>query len=446
MTPRLSSISGTRASSIAASVEAAVYNGDLPAGSRLPTVRALAVDLSVSTATVAEAYRLLRERGLVEGSGRAGTRVRPREPYLGRRSMPPTPPGARNLADGNPDPRLLPDLKAALASVTGRQRLYGSAANLEDLVTLVRDEFDADGFAGERVAVVASALEGIERVLLAHARVGDRVAIEDPGYCGLIDLLLMTGLRIVPVAIDEAGMVPDVLAKALSGGVTAVVLTTRNQNPTGAALNPSRAGALRAVLAEHPDVLVVEDDHSALISDVEPVSVASDRRRWAVVRSVSKALGPDLRVGFVYGDRFTITRVESRQQSGTGWVSHILQELVHGLLTDPSVRSQMKSAAATYAERRRALSDELSAAGFPVSARSGFNVWIPLPTETTVVQTMVVQGMLGHGWVVRTGDAFRISSSPGIRVTAATLTPRESRQFVGDLVGVLSSSGRTGSG
>ena len=109
-------IAGTGAKEIAASLEAGITARAFRPGDRLPTVRDLAADLGVSAATVAEAYRRLRERGLVTGAGRGGTRVRSGRPRSWRRSAPVVASGVRNLAGGNPDPALLPDLRPALAT------------------------------------------------------------------------------------------------------------------------------------------------------------------------------------------------------------------------------------------------------------------------------------------------------------------------------------------
>ncbi len=106
-------IEGSTAREIASSVEAAVREGALETGEKLPTVRELARRLGTSPATVNSAYRSLRGRGLVIAEGRRGTRVAPRPPLSaperpshGLLSVTP-PPGVRDLTIGLPDPELL---------------------------------------------------------------------------------------------------------------------------------------------------------------------------------------------------------------------------------------------------------------------------------------------------------------------------------------------------
>ena len=109
---------------------------------------------------------------------------------------------------------------------------------------------------------MGGALDAIERVLQAHLRPGDRVAVEDPGYPGVLDLVAALGLVPEPVPLDDAGVRPEGLQRALRAGARACVLTPRAQNPTGAAFDEKRVRALRQVLDAHPDVLVIEDDHA----------------------------------------------------------------------------------------------------------------------------------------------------------------------------------------
>jgi DNA-binding transcriptional MocR family regulator len=103
-------------------------------------------------------------------------------------------------------------------------------------------------------------MDGVERVLQAHLRAGDRIAVEDPGYAGVLDLVGAMGLVPQPVPLDDFGVRPEALESAVAAGARAVVLTPRAQNPTGAAFDEERVRALRAVLERHPDVLLIEDD------------------------------------------------------------------------------------------------------------------------------------------------------------------------------------------
>ncbi len=427
---------GRRASELAGRVEAAVRQGRLVPGAALPSVRALSAQLGISPATVAAAYRLLAARGLCSGQGRRGTRVTQRPP-LRLPSPVPVPAGLRDVASGNPDVSLLPRLP--LRVVDASPRPYGGERVRADLLALGRALLGADGVSTDALTVVGGALDGIERVLQAHLRPGDRVAVEDPGYTGVLDLV--SGLGLVPegVGLDASGPRPEALASVLKRGVQAVIVTPRAQNPTGAALDPRRARELRAVLDRHPAVLLVEDDHAGPVAGSKAVTLTHQKReRWAVARSVSKSLGPDLRLAFLAGDTVTIARVEGRQHVGSGWVSHVLQQLVVALLEDLKVAQRLEQADGAYAARREALIAALGAHGIAAQGRSGLNVWIPVPEEQSVVA-----GMAAAGWAVRAGERYRLRTPPAVRITTASLKPSEARGLAKDLARVLRGTSST---
>jgi DNA-binding transcriptional MocR family regulator len=425
-------IRGSTAREIASDIETAIRDERLAPGEALPTVRATARALGISPATVAAGYRTLRERGLVTTGGRRGTRVSGRL-RLARRLPTELPPGMRNLADGNPDPSLLPDLAPALAAIDATPHLYGQAANDPALLRLAARQFTADGIPAEHLTVVSGALDGLGRVLDVHLLRGDRVAVEDPAFTGVLDLLSARGLRPVPVEIDDRGLLPGALQRVLATGVEALILTPRAQNPTGAALDEPRARALRHVLRLYPDLLVLEDDHAGPVAGAPALTLCdAQRERWAVVRSVSKSLGPDLRLALLTGDSTTITQVESRTLVGMRWVSHVLQRLVLALWSQPQTRQCLRVAERAYTKRRKALVEALGAHGIPAHGRSGLNVWVPVPEEAPVV------GRLRDlGWAVAAGERFRLASPPAIRICAARLAPGDAAHLAADLASIL---------
>jgi DNA-binding transcriptional MocR family regulator len=416
ITDGLRLIGGRRAGEISSSVEAAIRAGELGPGETLPPVRRLAEHLGVSPTTVAAAYRDLQIRGLVTASGRRGTRVSPRPP-VAHQAPTAVPSGAVNLVDGNPDPDFLPDLGRALLRLRLEQRLYGDRAGHPELLELAARQLSADGISTDFLLACGGALDGIERTLMAHLRPGDRVGVEDPGYPAVIDLLLALGLVPEPMRIDDRGPLPDELEAALRGPLAALIITPRAQNPTGAALDGERATELREVLSDRPDVLVIEDDHAGPVAGVPAFTLCADGpERWAVIRSFSKSLGPDLRLAVMAGDPVTVSRVEGRQRLGAGWVSHVLQSLVVALWRDPEVQNLMARAEASYRERRRALLDALAVHGISATGRSGFNVWAPVADEEAAVRSL-----LDAGWAVSPGLRFRLRSAPGVRVSIGRL-------------------------
>lgn len=425
-------IRGRDAASLARSIETGVLEGALRPGDTVPSVRALAGELGVSPTTVAAAYRELRQRGVLVTRDRSGTFVAHRPP-LGSRLAPEVPEGTVDLATGNPDPALLPHLGPALDRVGPVHRLYGDDPVHPALLTEAREAFEGEGVASDHLAVVGGGLDGIERTLGVHLHVGDRIAVEDPGYVGALDLCRVMGLQLVGVPVDDEGITVEGLERALAErGVRALLTVPRAQNPTGASLGAARAAALREVLAEHPGLLVVEDEPLGVVAGTEPRTLTTGRAHWARVRSLGKALGPDLRVALLAGDEDTVTRVTGRQRLGTGWVSHLLQRLAADVWRNALADGTLPRAAEVYASRRRALIGALEERGIPSRGVSGLNVWVPVSEEVPVVQ-----GMAAAGWAVQAGEPFRLQSSPGVRITAAGLDVADASRLADDLAGVL---------
>ncbi|GAA1650860.1 aminotransferase class I/II-fold pyridoxal phosphate-dependent enzyme [Nonomuraea maheshkhaliensis] len=425
---------GGTASEIASGVEVAVSEGRLPPGAVLPPVREVAEQAGVSPGTAAAAYRLLRERGVVETAGRRGTRVRPPPASTFREEIRiEAPPGVRDLSRGNPDPALLPPLHEALAAAARAHEespaMYGTGDD-EELVTLARARLRADGVPAEAPAITSGTLDAVERVLTAHLRPGDPVAVEDPGWTALLDLVAVLGLRPVPMRLDEEGPLPDELARALRAGVRAVVITARAQNPTGAGLSAARARELRALLAASPEVLLIEDDHGSGFVDLPPHPLAGATARWIHTRSTAKAFGPDLRLALIAGDPVTLDRLRGRQRLAAGWVSHLLQRAVAHLWRTEAVDSA--AVAAAYGLRRNGLVTALAARGITAYGRSGLNVWIPVADESTAITRL-----LARGWACAPGARNRIGSPPALRLTVSTLAQEEIEPLADDLAGDL---------
>ncbi|KJL46303.1 putative HTH-type transcriptional regulator YdcR [Microbacterium hydrocarbonoxydans] len=429
-------ITGTTAAEIADSVRALRDRGALPPGTVLPPVRELAATLGINRNTAVAAYRQLAQAGLVVSRGRAGTVVAGHESVAQEGYAADT--VLRDVATGNPDPRLIPDPTRALTTVAGRPVLYGEPVIDEALDAWARDWIAADLEADFRITVTSGAVDAVERLLAQALMRDDAVALEDPCFLASIHTVRLGGYRAIPVAVDDEGMTVAGLRAALDAGVRAVICTPRAQNPTGASLTARRAAELRAVLADHPYVLIIEDDHFSLLSQRPYESlIGPGHRRFALVRSVSKFLGPDMCLAIAATDPETANRLAMRLSPGTTWVSHLLQRLALAQLTDPQVAADVADAAAHYAARNEAFSARLRAHGIDAPASDGLSLWIPLPLPARVV----TERLMRRGWLARTGDEFalgdRTEPSRHLRLTVHDLSDDDAETLVADLVAAL---------
>jgi len=424
-------IEGRTSRELVESIERAVQQGRAAPGDVVPSVRALARHVGISPATVAAAYRDLRTRGVLTSAVGRDTRISARPP-LTSRIAPPLPAGLRDLSDGNPDPRLLPSLTDAAHAVAMDHYRYGDATLIPGMAELAARVFAELDPAEDQLCLTGGAMDALERVLAAWLKPGDKVLVEDPCYTAVLDLVRAAGLLPVPVAVDEYGLVPDRLREALSTRPAALIHTPRAQNPSGAALDPDRAAELAAVLDEHPDMAVFENDHAGPLAGQPFHTLTAARRRWVLVRSVSKSLGPDLRLAFLTGDRLTVSRVEGRQRLGTGWVSHILQHMVLQLSSDPAVHKLMQKAERTYTDRREQFLASLAAHGVPATGRSGLNVLVPVAEEYATLRRLQELG-----WLLRAGEPHRLAGPPFVRITISTLQPAEGAELAAHLAEAL---------
>jgi DNA-binding transcriptional MocR family regulator len=379
------------------------------------------------------AYRSLAAAGIVVTRGRGGTLIAPRSPVAQEGFASGT--VLRDVGTGNPDPGRIPDASAALAGVVGRPVLYGEPVIDRGLEAWAQ-EWMREGLPPEadlRLTITSGAVDAVERLLAQALTRDDPVALEDPCFLASIHTVRLGGYRAVPVPVDDEGMTVDGLRAALDAGVRAVVCTPRAQNPTGASLSAERAAALREVLAVHPYVLVIEDDHFSMLSSQPFHSIIGPgHRRWALVRSVSKFFGPDMCLAVTASDPATAGRLAMRLSPGTTWVSHLLQRLVHAVATDPAASRAVSEAGVHYAERNAAFARRLTTHGVAASAGDGLNLWVALPVSGRAVSEQLMR----RGWLARTGDEFVLAdaaASRRLRLTVHDLSDSDADRLAADL-------------
>ncbi|MET8912562.1 PLP-dependent aminotransferase family protein [Micromonospora sp. NPDC004551] len=318
---------GGRADWLAARLRAAIADGRVPVGARLPASRVLAAELGVSRGVVTEAYQRLTEDGHVVGRGRAGTVVvatpaavvtrapAPRRPPEVFGARPDTgvfdalrnAPAELDLTPGVPDLAAFPRAawlraeRAVLHRLTPAAFGYGdptgtSALRLAVATWLARNRgIRVDPAEVVVVAGVSQALGLLAQVL--HADGVHTVAVEDPGSLGVRQHLNNWRLETPPVPVDAQGLRVDRLAES---GAPAVLLTPAHQFPTGVVLDGDRRRRLLGWARRGG--LVIEDDYDAEHRyDRPPVPALRGMlpERVCYTGSVSKLLAPALRIGWV---------------------------------------------------------------------------------------------------------------------------------------------------
>jgi len=286
-----------------------IRSARLAAGARLPSTRALARELGVSRGVVTEAYGQLAAEGYLsirQGAPvRVANAVRAASPRAPARSLLESHayhfhPGLPDLA-GFPRETWLRSLRAALRDSPTAAVGYGDPRGVPQLREALADYLgrvrgtDADP---EHTLVCTGFMQGLALICrVLRARGVERVALEDPGWHMHRLSVESAGLEVVPVGVDEDGLLVDQLALT---DASAVIVTSAHQFPTGAVLAPERRAALIEWAEE--ERLIVEDDYdSEYRYDRVAVGALQGLAPEQIVHigSASKRLAPGMRLGWM---------------------------------------------------------------------------------------------------------------------------------------------------
>jgi GntR family transcriptional regulator/MocR family aminotransferase len=359
-------------------LRAAIMDGRLPAGHRLPPTRALAVDLAVSRGSVATAYERLVAEGYLTSRMGSGTFVaqapapgRPRkaaaDPLRPRAGSPvaPTPTGGDSprprydFRTGIPDATLFPfdtwrrlvaaemrlgaNSPGTYAAPDGHPALRAAIARYLGYARSVRATADD--------VVVTNgtqhALDLVARVLL---RPGDVVAVEDPGYPPARKLFAALGCRVVGVPVDEEGLV----VQAMPAGCRLVYATPSHQFPLG---RPMSLAGRRELLdwARRRPVAVMEDDYDSEFRfsarPLEPLYSLDEAGRVIYVGTFSKSMIPAIRTGFLLVPPGLRGAVAAARQLSDGYGPPALQAALARFVDDGVLARHVRKAGREYARR-----------------------------------------------------------------------------------------------
>lgn len=426
---------------IAEQVRELIVDGTLEAGTRLPTVRDVATEVGVSVGTIAQAWALLREGGLVETRRRGGTRV-----IEGHGPTAENFPGwhAVDLLRHSPDPQLVPSLEDALTQAVHQPGIHAWSREhvvdqlAEQLAERLPDQprsyaavssgTEALWLATRAAVDVAAGAASAEHA--AEAGVGLRtaagaepvVAVEEPAAPGYLGVLRGMGLAPVGVAVDEQGPRPEALSAALEQGAVAVVLSPSGAFSDRHRLTAERAMALEPLLAAAGEVTIIEDDPlGPLAEDGEAVPSLEALFPHRTLRAIGfeRAFGMDLRSSVLAGDAELIRRCIARRSGGVASTSRILQHALAHQLRDPVVAHRLASARKHYAARRELTVERFAAAG--LTARSGpgsWAVWVEIDDEQSAALALGARGI-----VVDVGSSCVVAPRPTglLRLSTAQL-------------------------
>jgi GntR family transcriptional regulator/MocR family aminotransferase len=424
----------------------AIWDGRFAPGDRLPATRALARHLGISRITVSLAYDSLLATGYIVSVARSGYFVAPDAPTR-IESIPPSgavpldhvdwnarlgptpaalgaqanPPDWRRykypFIFGEPDVARFPvdDWRDCVRRALGKRHFEQIALDARDrddpflLEQIVRRSVSGRGVAAsvDEILVTAGAQNALwlmVQVLFPNRR--GTVAMEDPGYPEMHNLLRYHGLTIHPIPVDREGM----KVSEIPQGVDAVFVTPSHQAPTGATMSMARRKALLD-RAEQDDFVVIEDDYDyemAYTSPALPALKSLDQRgRVAYVGSFSKSIFPGLRLGYLNADARVIQQARAIRTLNERHPPGLTQKTVAYFLSEGHYNSHSRRMRMRMARRNEVLREALAQHGLTPALRratGGTTLWLRGPKG--MVDKDVVSALRGKSVLVEAGSAF----------------------------------------
>ncbi len=464
--PKLAKHQGPRYLAIADALAGEIQSGRLTAGTRLPTHRDLADALGVTVGTVTRAYGEAQRRNLISGEVGRGT-------FVGAASRTP-----ERLARGEEGPesafgRLTPlepglidlSLNRAVMGLTGALlaealRRLSESEDVGRLLDYAPDPGSPEHRAAaahwlasrglpataDQVVLTTGTQNAIATVLAELTHPQDTVLTECLTYPGIKAAARLLHLRLEGVAMDEQGLLPDDLERALrTTGARVLYCIPTLQNPTTAVLPAERRAAVVALCRRY-DATIVEDNVYGFLVDgaPQPLMCAAPERTFHL-DGTSKLLGGGLRVGLVLtppGQPVPqrSARIAAQVRAASGIVTPLTAELACRWYADGTAARLAVVQRAEAQRRQRLVHRWLDPLPFQ-SRPDAPMVWLPMPSPWRA-DDFVFQAR-NRGVAVTPGSVFAVgrdTPAPAVRVCLGSVSEERLTQGLAILAELIRQS------
>lgn len=364
-----------------------IENSSLPAGTKLPPERELAVLLNVSRTTAINAYRRLEELGLISTRIGSGTYVADLSPL----STPSPTVSWSQLFAPSPNTQSSSILRELIASVTAGD-IIPLAAGMPDPALYPLTEFNrlfsqlsahlngsdlghipTEGYAPlrrilaaglakkgqhvtpENTMIVSGSQQGLYLITKVFLEPGDYVIVESPTYLGAIQIFSAANARLL--SLPASGRLPlDILEDYLIRYRPKLLyIMPTFQNPNGRVIPLAERHELLRLAAKHRLVIVEDDPYGELYyGDQPPLSLKALDPYGGVIGlgTFSKILFPGLRTGWVTAPEIVINRFALEKQYIDLHSSNLSQKLLYDYLTENLLADHLAFVRTEYKRRR----------------------------------------------------------------------------------------------
>jgi DNA-binding transcriptional MocR family regulator len=409
-----------------------VATGRLRRGQLLPTHRALAKRLRIDLTTVTRAYTEARRRGLTEARIGQGTfvaekltptrRSQAQQPEFDlSMNLPPQP------LEADLDGRLIRGIAALEREVGLSTKLNYREPGGNDTERGVAAQWLRSRIAGahgDRLVICPGTQNALFNLLMALTSPGDVILTEALTYPGIKAAAAYTGVRLVGVPMDGAGILPDALASACrQHSPKAAYLIPTIHNPTTATMPLSRRQEIAGVLRAHEVLLLEDDAYGMLDPDAVPLASLIPERTYFAA-SLSKCIAPGLRVSFLLTpDHDSAMRVTAALRATVQMPAFLMVALVTRWLQDGSADAIIDAVREEATVRQKLAADLLARYAFSRHPK-GHHIWIPLPRPWRRAE--FASHVQRQGLAIVTAEAFSVEEAQphAVRVSLGAANSR----------------------
>ncbi len=430
-------------------LKSAIERGKLRAGDRLPTHRKLAQHLGVAVATVTKVYKLAESNGLVVGKAGNGCFVSTcplssnaiqagKLTYINLSIIKPVAHYAELYLQKH-----LSDLSQhhQLSDLMEYNAESGSLTDIQTAKLWLTSQ--GKSFNNREVSICSGAQHGLMILITTLTQQGDCIAVEAHCYPGIIALAQQFGRKLVPIELDEEGMIPSSLDKQCQlHDVKLVIAVASHQNPTTAVMSIERRKHIASIIEQYKLWLIDDDVYGFLSNNLPELSSFIPERSFYLT-SLSKALLPGLRVGYLTYPQSFKARIDAAIRN-TVWMPvpltlSLASKLIHSGDADKLITQQIETA-----KNRQQIVRNILGAYTLHAKENSFHVWLKLPEQWSAEKFCEVAK--AKGVLISNNHSFLVgprSTEEAIRISIMAVKSIEELRFGLEILkGILDNDGR----